>query len=95
MSSDLLQKTLKTMGVMVGACVAFTAVVTLIALFAVGRAVGPRESLEPASGIVPASRIEGQRPPKADDAPPAPPAPSPLKSDSNKAELPPRASRAI
>jgi hypothetical protein len=90
MNSELLQKSLKTMGVMVGACVAFTAVVTLIALFAVGRAVGPRESLEPASGIVPASKIEGQRPPKADDAPPPP-----TKSNANKVDLPPRATRAI
>ncbi len=88
MHSDLLHKTLKTMGVMVGACVAFTGVVTLIALFAVGRAVGPHESSDPGSSVVPASKIEGQRPPKAEDAPPT-------KTNANKADLPPRATRAI
>jgi hypothetical protein len=86
MSSDLLQKTLKTVGVMVAACVAFTGTVALIAVFTVRTAVGPRESLEP--GLVPASKIEGQRPPKADDAPPT-------KSNATKAEAPTRASRAI
>ncbi len=88
METDLFRKTMKSIGVMVGACALFTGMVTLIALFVVGRAVGPRESVEQGSGVVPASKIDGQRPPKADDAPPP-------KSNANKADLPPRATRAI
>ncbi len=87
MHTDLLNKTLKTMAVMVGACVAFTGLVTVVALFVVGRAVGPRES---GPELVPASQIEGQAPatpPRTGDAPP--------RSNANKADLPPRATRAI
>ena len=73
---------------MVGACALFTGMVTLIALFAVRVAVGPRDSMEPAPGLVPASKIDGPKAPKADDAPRP-------NSNANKADLPPRATRAI
>jgi hypothetical protein len=81
-SDNILLKTLKTMGVMVGACVAFVGTLTLIALVIVRSAVGPSEK-DTAPGLVPASKIEGQRPL---DTPP---------KKSEKADLPPRANRAI
>ena len=89
MESELFHKTMKTTGILVGACVAFTGTVALLSALVVGAALGPRETVDEGSGLVPASKVDSQRTPaKTDDAPPP-------KSNASKADLPPRATRAI
>ena len=88
MDTSLFRTTMKTMGIMVGACVAFTGALTLLALLVVGRAVGPSESSHDAPSTIPASRLDGQKPPSSSDE-------GPTKPASKKADLPPRATRAI
>jgi hypothetical protein len=59
---DLLKKTLKTMGVMLGALTVFMGTLTFLVLVVVGQAVGPRAPADDASRAVPASNVHGGKP---------------------------------
>lgn len=61
--ATLLKKTLATMGVMVGALVAFVGTLTLLVWFVVGRAVAPAASSDPSSeGARPSPAATGEAP---------------------------------
>jgi hypothetical protein len=53
-SEALLKKTLQTIGVMLGSCILVVGTLTLLVLFVVGRALGPREDAPQGSGVAPA-----------------------------------------
>ena len=75
----LFKQTMKTVGIMVGSCVAFVGTLTLIVLLVVSRAVGPSDtSKSDGPTLVPASKLNGQTPPEA--TPKASPKKSELRS---------------
>jgi hypothetical protein len=74
MNSDqeLLRKTMKTVGVMLGALTLFMGTLTILVLVIVGHAVGPRpSSTDEGSKAVPTSNVHGGKPTEAE--PPARP----------------------
>ena len=70
---DLLKKTMKTVGVMLGALALFMGTLTLLVVVVVGQAVGPRSSSSSSedSKIVPASNVHG-RPGEKPESEPVP-----------------------
>ena len=77
-SQALLKQTMKTVGIMLASWGAFMGVLTLIVFVATGRP----SSSDDGPALVPASKIDGQRPP------------DPPKATPKKQDLPPGASRA-
>ena len=63
---DLLKKTLKTMGVMVGALTVFMGTLTILVLVVIGHAVGPRAPSDDDPKAVPASNVHGGKPGDSD-----------------------------
>jgi hypothetical protein len=74
---DLLMKTLKTMGIMLGALTLFMGTLTLIVLVVVGHALGPRNAPTDDSTTVPASNVHGRPDDKAPARPSRPIDPPP------------------
>ncbi len=83
--SELFRKTLKTIGLMLGACVAFVGTITLVALFLVGRAVGSGHPSDTGPELVPASKVPEDAPAK----------PNPNTNKNKKNDLPAGTTRAI
>ena len=67
---SLLKTTLRTMAIMVGACVTFIGALTLVVLFVVGRAVSPASSgANTAPEIAPVNTTDAPRGPANTQAP--------------------------